>query len=140
MPELPEIEAYLHALRDRIVGETLERVRVASPSLLRTWDPPLGAAHQRMVRSLRRIGKRIVWDMGDELFLVISGRLVIQLRDADGGDVELGPGDVYVVPRGVEHCPRADGEVSAMLIEPKGTVNTGDTPSARTARLRELDE
>ena len=44
-----------------------------------------------------------------------------------------------VVPRGVEHCPRADGEVSALLIEPQGTVNTGDTPSERTAPLRELD-
>jgi mannose-6-phosphate isomerase-like protein (cupin superfamily) len=75
----------------------------------------------------------------DELFLVISGRLVIRLRDTDGGDVELGPGDVYVVPRGVEHCPFADGEVSALLIEPQGTVNTGDTPSERTAELRELD-
>ena len=72
----------------------------------------------------------------DELFLVVSGQLVIQLRD---GDVSLGPGDVYVVPRGVEHCPRADGEVSALLIEPQGTLNTGDTPSERTAQLRELD-
>ena len=72
----------------------------------------------------------------DELFMVVSGQLVIQLRD---GDITLGPGDVYVVPRGVEHCPRADGEVSAILIEPQGTVNTGDTPSERTAELRELD-
>ncbi len=72
----------------------------------------------------------------DELFLVIAGRLTIQLRD---GDVSLGPGDVYVVPRGVEHCPRADGEVSALLIEPRGTSNTGDTPSGRTTALRELD-
>lgn len=74
----------------------------------------------------------------DELFMVVSGKLVIQLRAENGGDVVLGPGDVYVVPRGVEHCPRADGEVSALLIEPQGTVNTGDTPSERTAVLREL--
>ena len=72
----------------------------------------------------------------DELFMVVSGELVIQLRD---GDVSLGPGDVYVVPRGVEHCPRADGEVSALLIEPQGTSNTGDTPSERTAQLQELE-
>lgn len=71
----------------------------------------------------------------DELFLVISGRLTIQLRD---GDVELGPNDVYVVPRGVEHCPRADGEVSAVLIEPQGTVNTGDSPSERTSPLQDI--
>jgi mannose-6-phosphate isomerase-like protein (cupin superfamily) len=71
----------------------------------------------------------------DELFLVISGELVIQLRD---GDVRLGPGDIFVVPRGVEHCPKADHEVSAVLIEPKGTMNTGDAGGALTAELREL--
>jgi mannose-6-phosphate isomerase-like protein (cupin superfamily) len=73
----------------------------------------------------------------DELFLVLDGELTIQLRD---GDVVLGPLDVYVVPRGVEHCPRADAEVSAMLFEPKGTVNTGDAGGDRTAELSELSE
>jgi mannose-6-phosphate isomerase-like protein (cupin superfamily) len=72
----------------------------------------------------------------DELFLVLSGELTIQLRDRD---VVLGPNDIFVVPRGVEHCPRADEEVSAMLIEPQGTVNTGDAGGERTAGLRELD-
>ena len=71
----------------------------------------------------------------DELFLVISGDLVIQLRD---GDIRLGPGDVYVVPRGVEHCPKAEQEVSAVLVEPQGTVNTGDAGGGLTAELREL--
>ncbi len=71
----------------------------------------------------------------DELFLVRSGRLTIQLRDRA---VELGPDDVFVVPAGVEHCPRADEEVSALLFEPKGTVNTGDAGGDRTAHLQEL--
>lgn len=71
----------------------------------------------------------------DELFLVQSGELTIQLRD---GAVVLGPGDVYVVPRGVEHCPQADGEAAALLIEPRGTTNTGDVGGDRTAPLREL--
>lgn len=74
-----------------------------------------------------------VWhthDETDELFLVISGELTIQLRD---GDVTLGPGQMFVVPRGVEHCPRADGEVQAMLIEPAGVVNTGDAGGELTA-------
>lgn len=70
----------------------------------------------------------------DELFLVLAGQLTIQLRD---GDVTLGPHDLYVVPRGVEHCPRADGEVSALLFEPRGTVNTGDAGGERTATVRE---
>jgi mannose-6-phosphate isomerase-like protein (cupin superfamily) len=59
----------------------------------------------------------------DDLFLVLRGQLTIQLRDRD---VVLGPGDLYVVPRGVEHCPRADEEAHVLLIEPGGTVNTGD--------------
>ena len=71
----------------------------------------------------------------DELFFVVSGELVIQLRD---GDVRLGPGDVFVVPRGVEHCPKAQYEVSAVLVEPRGTVNTGDAGGGLTAELREL--
>ena len=60
----------------------------------------------------------------DDLFLVVSGRLTIQLRDRD---VELGPGELFVVPRGVEHCPRADDEAHILLIESEGTPNTGDS-------------
>lgn len=72
----------------------------------------------------------------DELFLVLQGRLTIQLRDRD---VVLGEQDVFVVPRGVEHCPKAEHEVHALLIEPRGTVNTGDVGGPRTSPLRELD-
>ena len=61
----------------------------------------------------------------DDFFLVLSGHLTIQLRDRN---VELGPGDLYVVPRGVEHCPKGDAEI--LLIEPVGTVNTGDASSS----------
>jgi mannose-6-phosphate isomerase-like protein (cupin superfamily) len=66
----------------------------------------------------------------DDFFLVLTGRLVIQLRD---GDVELGPGQMYVVPAGVEHCPRADGEAHVLLIEPAGTPNTGDSTEREAA-------
>ncbi|MCJ1677469.1 cupin domain-containing protein [Streptomyces sp. APSN-46.1] len=65
----------------------------------------------------------------DELFLVVSGILTIRLRE---GDVVLGPGELYVVPRGVEHCPAADEEVSILLFEPAGTANTGDVGGERT--------
>ena len=78
MPELPDITIYLDALAPRIVGQPLERARVVSPSLLRTVDPPLSAAEGRRVVGLRRIGKRVVWEMEDKLFLVfhlmIAGR------------------------------------------------------------------
>ena len=79
MPELPDIVTYIEALRPRIVGERLERIRIKSPLLLRSTDPPLAALEGRTVRGLRRLGKRIVWDMGDEYFavihLMIAGRL-----------------------------------------------------------------
>lgn len=79
VPELPEVTAYLEGLERTILGEPLERIRVRSPSLLRTYDPPLSAAQGRRVVGLRRIGKRIVWEMEDDLFLVfhlmITGRL-----------------------------------------------------------------
>ena len=74
-----------------------------------------------------------VWhkhDDTDDFFLVLSGRLTIQLRDRD---VELGPGELFVVPRGVEHCPRADEETHVLLIEPSGTPNTGDAGGRLTA-------
>src|SRR5207249_11400752 len=78
MPELPDITIYLEALAPRIVGQRLERAPVVSPSLLRTVDPPLSAAEGRKVVALRRIGKRIVWEMEGQLFLVfhlmIAGR------------------------------------------------------------------
>jgi mannose-6-phosphate isomerase-like protein (cupin superfamily) len=61
---------------------------------------------------------------------VLSGHLTIRLRDRD---VELGPGELYVVPRGVEHCPRATEEAHILLIEPKRTANTGDAGGERTA-------
>lgn len=66
----------------------------------------------------------------DELFLVVKGELDIQMRDRT---VTLGPGQLFVVPRGVEHCPIAHGEVHAVLIEPAGVVNTGDAGGPLTA-------
>src|SRR2546425_5535470 len=78
MPELPDITIYLEALQPRIVGQPLERARIVSPSLLRTVDPPLSAAEGRKVVRLRRLGKRIVWEMEGNVFLVfhlmIAGR------------------------------------------------------------------
>lgn len=66
----------------------------------------------------------------DDFFLVLGGRLTIQLRDRD---VHLSEGELFVVPRGVEHCPKADDEAHVLLIEPRGTVNTGDAGGDLTA-------
>ena len=79
MPELPDISAYITALESRIVGEPIEHVRLASPFLLRTVEPPLANVEGRNVRELRRIGKRIAIGLEDDLWLVlhlmIAGRL-----------------------------------------------------------------
>src|SRR5580658_5889494 len=79
MPELPDISAYIAALEPRIVGQPLERVRLASVFLLRTADPPLAEVEGRRVRELRRIGKRIAIGLDGDLWLVlhlmIAGRL-----------------------------------------------------------------
>ncbi len=79
MPELPDITAYIGALERRILGQRLERVRLASPFLLRTADPPLTSADGRAVESLRRIGKRIAIGLQGDVWLVlhlmIAGRL-----------------------------------------------------------------
>jgi formamidopyrimidine-DNA glycosylase len=86
VPELPDITLYLEHLERRVRGQPLERARVASPSLLRTADPPLAAAEGRRVVELRRLGKRIVFGLEDELFLVlhlmIAGRLHWKARGA----------------------------------------------------------
>ncbi len=71
MPELPDVELYLHALTPRIVGHAIERVRLASPFLVRSFDPPISAIEDRRVVALRRLGKRLVWELVDDLFVVI---------------------------------------------------------------------
>ena len=71
MPELPEIALYLHALRARVLGERLEAVRIRSPSLLKSFDPPIADAHGKVVESLSRLGKRVVFGLEHDLHIVI---------------------------------------------------------------------
>ncbi len=86
MPELPDVELYIHALKPRVAGHTLETVRLASPFLLRSVDPPIEEAENRRVLGLRRLGKRIVVELEGDLFLVfhlmIAGRFRWRRRGA----------------------------------------------------------
>ena len=80
-----------------------------------------------------KVKGEFVWhqhDDTDDFFLVLKGHLTIQLRDRN---VELDEGELFVVPRGVEHCPHADEEAAILLIEPAGTINTGDAGGPLTA-------
>jgi mannose-6-phosphate isomerase-like protein (cupin superfamily) len=97
------------------------------------WQPKIVAAMDDYDVRIVKLKGEFVWhkhDESDDFFLVLDGRLTIQLRDRD---VVLDPGELFVVPAGVEHCPRADEETSVLLIEPAGTPNTGDAGGPMTA-------
>jgi len=102
------------------------------------WRPKVVARMNENDVRIVKVKGEFVWhrhDDTDDFFLVLRGRLTIQLRDRD---VELGEGELFVVPRGVEHCPRADEEAAVLLIEPAGTVNTGDAGGPLTADAEPL--
>jgi formamidopyrimidine-DNA glycosylase len=80
MPELPDITVYIEALESRVVGQPLERVRIAKPFLLRSVDPPISAATSKRVTGARRMGKRIVLELEEDLFLVIHLMIAGRLR------------------------------------------------------------
>ena len=98
------------------------------------WAPRTVAAFNGHDIMVVKVEGPFVWhrhDDTDDVFLVLRGRLTIELRD---GAVELGPGQLYVVPRGVEHRPVAREETHLLLIEPTGTPNTGDPATAAPRR------
>lgn len=96
------------------------------------WDPKIVAELNGQQVKLAKLDGEFVWhhhEHEDELFLVLAGTLRLELRDRV---VELGPGDMTVVPRGVEHRPVAVGEVHLLLFEPASTLNTGNVREPRT--------
>ena len=96
------------------------------------WSPKIVAAVNECHVKLVRLQGEFVWhahETEDELFLVLKGRLRMRFRD---GEAVISPGELIVVPRGVEHCPVADEEVHVMLLEPASTVNTGTAGGGRT--------
>ncbi|HCR1216634.1 TPA: cupin domain-containing protein [Pseudomonas aeruginosa] len=97
------------------------------------WQPRVIAQMNDYQFKLVKIEGDFVWHSHadtDETFIVLAGRLRIDFRN---GAVHLGPGEMYVVPRGVEHKPFAEGEVRMLLVEPCGVRNTGDQGGERTA-------
>jgi mannose-6-phosphate isomerase-like protein (cupin superfamily) len=94
------------------------------------WSPKIVAGFNGNDIMVAKVQGEFNWHSHpdtDDFFLVLKGRLRIQLRD---GDVVLGPGELYVVPKGVEHCPVAEEETHILLIEPAGVPNTGDPATA----------
>jgi len=98
------------------------------------WSPKIVAGFNGHDVMVVKVEGAFVWHAHpdtDDFFLVLKGRLTIELRD---GPVHLGPGDLYVVPKGVEHRPVAEEETHLLLIEPAGTPNTGDPATAAVKR------
>ena len=121
--------------QNRLVSQLVDLAAVLS-QLEEPWSP-------RTVATMNDYDLRLVKTQGeftrhshpdtDEVFLVLSGSLTIRL---DEREVTLGPGQLYVVPRGVQHQPVSADGAEVLLIEPSDTVNTGDTPSELTAQRR----
>jgi len=108
------------------------------------WQPHRLVSVNDQDVKIAKIEGEFVWHAhpeSDELFLVISGELTLQLRESDRQrDVVLGPQEIFVVPAGVEHCPKTpDGvETVIVMVEKHGTVNTGDAGGERTVAVQEL--
>lgn len=120
------------------MSATAASLTSALASISEHWQPHRVASVNDHDVKIVKLQGEFVWHSHpetDELFLVVQGELTIQLRDRD---VVLGPHELFVIPRGVEHCPKAEHEVSAVIIELGGTVNTGDAGGDRTSPLREL--
>lgn len=94
------------------------------------WTPKIVSAFNGHDVMLVKASGEFTWHSHpdtDDFFLVVEGHLTIKMPDEE---VRLGPGELYVVPKGVEHCPVAEGEAHILLIEPKDTPNTGDVSTA----------
>lgn len=102
------------------------------------WHPRIVGELNDSYVKLAKFKGEFVWhqhENEDELFLVMAGTLVIKLRDRD---LTLRPGQLVIIPKGVEHMPVAADEVHAVLLEPKATVNTGNVESERTVQAEWL--
>jgi mannose-6-phosphate isomerase-like protein (cupin superfamily) len=99
------------------------------------WQPRIVGSFNGHDLMVVKVKGEFVWhkhDNTDDFFLVLAGHITIQLRD---GAVQLGPGEVFVVPKGVEHRPVAEDEAHVLLIEPRDTPNTGDVATAAARRV-----
>jgi formamidopyrimidine-DNA glycosylase len=130
LPELPDITVYLEALAPRVLGRPLERITLKNPFLLRSVDPPLATAVGRTVSGLRRLGKRIVFDFGEELFLVLHLMIAGRLRwIAPGGK-----------PPGRISLARFDFPNGALILTEAGSKRRASLHVVRgEAALRALD-
>ena len=148
MPELPDVELYLHALRLRIVGHRLGRIRLASPFLLRTVEPPLVEAEGRRVVDVRRVGKRVVWALDRDLFVVIHLMIAGRFRWKPAGAAipgrvglaafDFDSGTLILTEAGTTRRASlaiVGGEAALAALDPGGVEVLSSTPEAFAAAL-----
>ena len=146
MPELPDITVYIEALERRILGTRLEKVRIRSPFLLRTAQPPLSRIEGQVVKRLRRIGKRIAMEFEGELWLVLHLMIAGRLHWNENGDVAKNAAAVWQFARGILWLTEAGtkkraslhlvhGETALRALDAGGLEVTDCTPEAFSATL-----
>jgi len=148
MPELPDIELYLHALRPRIVGHRLDRIRMASPFLLRTVEPAIAEAEGQLVKDVRRVGKRVVWQLDNDVFIVIHLMIAGRFRwKAAGAAIpgkvglaafDFDSGTLILTEAGTTRrasLALVRGEAALASLDPGGLEVLAATPSAFAAAL-----
>jgi formamidopyrimidine-DNA glycosylase len=149
VPELPDVELYVAALRRRVVGRVIRRVRVASPFFVRTFDPPADALEGRAVRSVTRMGKRLVWEIDGDLFLVVHLMIAGRMRWRERGAAipakvglaafDFDEGTLLFTEAGSRkqasmHLVR--GRAAAVAMDPGGAEVASMTPEAFASALR----
>jgi formamidopyrimidine-DNA glycosylase len=85
VPELPDVELYIHALRSRVVGSAIERVRIGNPFIVRTFDPPIASIEGLRIQGIGRLGKRLVFSLDHELFLIVHLMIAGRFRWRERG-------------------------------------------------------
>ena len=149
MPELPDVTVYCEALEKRLAGQRLQSVKLASPFVLRSYDPPLDATYGRTVVGIRRIGKRIVLDLGDALFIVIHLMIAGRLHWRAPGEkkrpqgivasFEFEPGTLHFTEAGTRKRASITvvrGEDALKALDPGGIEPLTSTFEAFDAALR----
>lgn len=113
---------------------TVNKINIAEKFSLfdETWTPKIIAESNGQLVKIAKGEGQLVWhshEHEDELFIVFKGKLTLKMK---AGDVTLLPGEMFIVPKGVEHCPHADDDTHFMMIEPASTAHTGTTASSQT--------
>ena len=134
------------SIRSIVKGwRAVDKINLAQKFALFTdqWSPKIIGELNNFAVKVVKVQGEFVWhhhEMEDELFFVVRGRLLMHVRDMTGeqSDIWVEPGELIIIPHGVEHCPAAEVETQVLLLEPSTTVNTGNIVSERT--VRHLDQ